>query len=132
MDIGVIPIFVFALCALALPLVILATGVMLGPKRQGAVKQMPYESGVDPFHDTRRRFGVRYHLVAIAFVIFDVELLFVYPWAVASRNAEGIDRAIRDGLVSGRVLVFGEMMFFLACMVLGLVYVWRRGVLRWR
>ena len=53
---------------------------------------MPYESGMDPIHDTRRRFDVRFYLVAIAFLVFDVELLFLYPWAVASRNPQGIDR----------------------------------------
>src|SRR5207344_3422059 len=58
---------------------------MIGPSRAGAVKAMPYESGMDPIHDTRRRFDVRFHLVAIAFLVFDVELLFLYPWAVASQ-----------------------------------------------
>ena len=55
---------------------------------------MPYESGMDPIHDTRRRFDIRFHLVAIAFLLFDVELLFLYPWAVASRDEAGIDRAV--------------------------------------
>jgi NADH-quinone oxidoreductase subunit A len=93
---------------------------------------MPYESGMDPLHDARRRFDVRFHLVAIAFLIFDVELLFVYPWAVASRNPSGIDRAVADQLISGRGLVFGGVIFFLVLVVLGLIYEWRRGVLRWR
>ena len=132
MSIGVIPIFLFAVCALALPISMLVLGVLLGPKRAGAVKQMPYESGMDPFHDARRRFDVRFHLVAIAFLIFDVELLFLYPWAVASRNPAGIDRAVTDQMIEGRGLVFGGVMFFLVLVVLGLVYEWRRGVLRWR
>ena len=80
----------------------------------------------------RRRFAVRFHLVAIAFLIFDVELLFVYPWAVASRSAAGIDRAVQEGWVADRGLVLGGVMFFLALVVAGLVYEWRKGVLEWR
>ena len=132
MSIGVIPIFLFAVCSLVVPIAMLVLGVWLGPKRAGAVKQMPYESGMDPFHDARRRFDVRFHLVAIAFLIFDVELLFLYPWAVASRNPAGIDRAVTDQMIEGRGLVFGGVMFFLVLVTLGLVYEWRRGVLRWR
>ena len=129
---AVLPIFVFVACAAAVPLGMLLAGVLLGPKRAGKVKEMPYESGMDPIHDTRRRFDVRFHLVAIAFLIFDVELLFIYPWAVASRNPAGIDQAVSNGLISGRPLVFGGVMCFLILVTLGLVYEWRKGVLRWR
>ncbi len=93
---------------------------------------MPYESGMDPVHDTRRRFDVRFHLVAVAFLVFDVELLFIYPWAVASRNPAGVDQAVADGLISCRTLVFGGVLFYLVLVALGLVYEWRKGVLRWR
>ena len=79
-----------------------------------------------------RRFDVRFHLVAIAFLIFDVELLFIYPWAVASRQAAGIDAAVADGLVSHRGFVFAGTLFFLTLVIVGLVYEWRKGVLRWR
>jgi NADH-quinone oxidoreductase subunit A len=130
--VNALPILLFILCAVAIPLVMLAAGAALGPTRSGAAKQMPYESGMDPIHDARRRFDVRFYLVAIAFLIFDVELLFLYPWAVASRNPSGIDRAVGDQMISGRGLVFGGVMFFVALVVLGLVYEWRRGVLRWR
>ena len=87
---------------------------------------------MDPIHDTRRRFDVRFHLVAIAFLIFDVELLFIYPWAVASHNPAGIDQAISHDLIGSRGLVLAGVMFFVGLVVLGLVYEWRRGVLRWR
>jgi NADH-quinone oxidoreductase subunit A len=107
-------------------------GTLIGPKRDGKVKEMPYESGMDPIHDTRRRFDVRFHLVAITFLVFDVELLFLYPWAVASKNPEGIDAAVATGLVADRGLVFGGVMFFLALVVLGFAYDWRKGVFQWR
>ena len=127
-----LPLFLFAGCALTLPIALLILGSIVGPKRKGDVKRMPYESGMDPIHDTRRRFDVRFHLVAVAFLIFDVELLFIYPWAVASRNPAGIDQAVADGLISGRGLVFAGVMFFLTLVTVGLVYEWRKGVLRWR
>ncbi len=129
---SVLPIFLFAVCAIALPVGMLVLGSLIGPHRNSVVKRMPYESGMNPIHDTRRRFDVRFHLVAIAFLIFDVELLFIYPWAVASRNPVGIDQAVSQQLVGSRGVVFAGVMFFVALVVLGLIYEWRRGVLRWR
>ena len=106
---------------------------------------MPYESGMDPVHDTRRRFDVRFHLLAIAFLVFDVELLFLYPWAVASHPApavaraaasggspQGVDTAVAAGWVENRHLVFAGAMVFVALLTLGFVYDWRKGVFRWR
>ena len=131
-----LPVLLFVLAGLLAAVGMLAAGWVLGPRRRGAVKQMPYESGMDPIHDARRRFDVRFHLVAIAFVLFDVELLFLYPWAVASRHREGIDEAVRIAAVNdfdySRWLVFGEVMVFLALLAVGFVYVWRKGVFQWR
>ena len=127
-----LPTLLFVMFATLLAGGMLAAGMLLGPRRNSAVKQMPYESGMDPVHDTRRRFDVRFHLVAIAFLIFDVEILFLYPWAVASRNPEGIDRAIAEHMIDGRGMVFAGVIFFLVTVTLGLVYEWRRGILRWR
>ena len=99
---------------------------------------MPYESGMDPIHDTRRRFDIRFHLVAIAFLVFDVELLFIYPWAVASRGKVGngdlsaVDAAINSGWVECRDLVFAGVMLFVALLALGFAYDWRKGVFKWR
>ena len=138
MDIDVIPIFLFAAIAVALPVGMLVVGRLLGPSRNNAVKEMPYESGMDPVHDARRRFDVRFYLVAIAFLVFDVELLFLYPWAVASRSPDaaeanvGIDAAVNAGMVSSREMVFGGFAVFFLLLVLGLVYDWRKGVFRWR
>jgi NADH-quinone oxidoreductase subunit A len=138
MDNNLLPILVLAGCAVALSVAMLSVASIIGPRRQTAVKQMPYESGMDPIHDAHRRFDVRFHLVAIAFLIFDVELLFLYPWAVASHSPRGIDSAVREAVASAspvgfdRALVFGEVMVFVALLGLGFVYAWRKGVFRWR
>lgn len=161
MPVYVWALFATVLVATALPVVLLAVGQALGPARRGRVKEMPYESGMDPVHDTRRRFDVRFHLVAIAFLVFDVELLFLYPWAVATRPAavvsaggtptagvgagseaassgrrgpaaEGIDAAVLAGMVSSRDLVFGEAVIFIGLLGAGYVYALQRGVFRWR
>lgn len=142
MDSVLLPILLFAAIAAAVPVGMLALASVLGPGRQSAVKQMPYESGMDPIHDAHKRFDVRFHLVAIAFLVFDVELLFLYPWAVASRNPAGIDAAVTSaaqlsataGHTIGytRGLVFGEVLVFIALLFLGFVYAWRRGVFGWR
>jgi NADH-quinone oxidoreductase subunit A len=138
MDDILLPILIFAACATAVSLGMLGIASILGPRRQTAVKQMPYESGMDPIHDAHRKFDVRFHLVAIAFLVFDVELLFLYPWAVASRHPSGIDEAVRQAALAAqplgysRALVFGEVMVFIGLLALGFVYAWRKGVFQWR
>lgn len=130
---AVLPVFVCVAAAFAIATAMLLLGVLLGPRRRGVVKQMPYESGMDPVHDTRRRFDVRFHVVAIVFLIFDVELLLIYPWAVATHHpTAGIDQAVAAGWVSGRGVVFAGVMFFVGLIIVGLIYEWRKGVLRWR
>lgn len=124
----VLPILLFLLCALLLAVGMLAAGSMLGPKRNSGVKEMPYESGMDPVYDARRRFDVRFHLVAIAFLMFDVEVLFLYPWAVANTNPAGL--AAQAGL--NVQLVFCEVMIFVLLLSVGFVYAWRKGVFQWR
>jgi NADH-quinone oxidoreductase subunit A len=136
MELKLLPILLFAACATGLALVMLFAGSLFGPRRNSAVKRMPYESGMDPIHDAHKKFDVRFHLVAIAFLIFDVELLFLYPWAVASRHPDGIDAAVRVAQESGaglsRGLIFGEAMIFISLLAVGLVYAWRKGVFQWR
>jgi NADH-quinone oxidoreductase subunit A len=138
MDDILLPILIFAGLATALSLGMLGIASVLGPQRQSAVKEMPYESGMDPIHDAHRKFDVRFHLVAIAFLVFDVELLFLYPWAVASRDPAGIDAVVKQASLAAqpiaysRALVFGEVMVFVGLLALGLVYAWRKGVFQWR
>src|SRR5262245_32414058 len=136
MDGVILPILLFLGTSTALAVGMLVVGSLVGPQRQSAVKMMPYESGMDPIHDAHRKFDVRFYLVAIAFLVFDVELLFLYPWAVASRDPVGIDAAVKAALAGGiglsRVLIFGEALAFIALLAAGLVYAWRRGVFQWR
>jgi len=132
MENSLLPIALFMMLAAAMAVGIYVLGKLIGPKRNTRVKEMPYESGMDPIHDTHRRFDVRFHLIAIAFLVFDVELLFLYPWAVASRNPHGVDAAVSSGLVSGRGLVFANVMFFMALLIVGLIYDWRKGLFKWR
>ena len=112
--------YLFVLVAAALSCGMILAPRLLAPRKHTAVKEMPYESGMDPIHDARRRFAVRFHLVAIAFLVFDVELLFLYPWAVATRAharaaqlPRGIDQAVAEGWISNRGLVFAGAMVFI-------------------
>lgn len=136
MDSALLPVLLFVAVSSALAVGMLLAGSLVGPRRQGAVKTMPYESGMDPVHDTHRKFDIRFNLVAIAFLVFDVELLFLYPWAVASRDPRGINASVAAAADAGvnlsRGLVFGEAMVFIGLLAAGLVYAWRRGVFEWR
>ncbi len=158
MQTAAFPILLYAMCLLGLAMVLLTLGNLFNPGRSGRVKQMPYESGMDPIHDTRRRFDVRFHLLAIAFLVFDVELLFLYPWAVvispagpppavqaAKVSASGMSPAgsavqsaggaVTGGLQAGFERthpIFLGGMVFLAVLTLGYIYDWRKGVFRWR
>jgi NADH-quinone oxidoreductase subunit A len=99
---------------------------IIGPRRNTVVKNMPYESGMDPVGDARQPFDVKFYLVAILFIVFDVELLLLYPWAASAYSAEG---GVPAGL---RGPVFVVMMVFLATLGIAYVYAWKRGVFRWR
>lgn len=127
-----LPVLLFLLAATAVGVGMLVLGRLLGPRRTSAVKEMPYESGMDPIHDASRRFNIRFHLVAIAFLVFDVELLFLYPWAVALKHEQGVAAAVAGGLVSSRGLVLGGVLVFILLLLLGFIYDWRKGLFRWR
>src|SRR4051812_44428885 len=132
------PIFLFILVAISIALGMLSASALLGPRRKTPVKQMPYESGMDPIGDARQRFDVRYYLVAIVFLLFDVELLFLYPWAVAQWSADPTVLAPRPGMTSAgipaefRGLVFWEILVFIAILAGAFAYAWRKGVFEWR
>lgn len=99
---------------------------LIGPRKKTPVKQMPYESGMDPVGDARQPFDVRFYLVAILFLVFDVELLFLYPWAVSAYADEGvIPKELSD-------TVFAIMLVFMATLTIAYVYAWRKGVFKWR
>ncbi len=129
---SVFPILLLIAVAFVLAAGIIAASSLLGPRRQTPVKQMPYESGMDPVGDARGRFDVRFHLVAILFLIFDVELLFLYPWAVSAWDEQaGLPTvAVASGTSLTWILV--EVLAFMLSLGLAFVYAWRRGVFRWR
>ena len=97
---------------------------VLGPRRPSAVKETPFEFGSQPVSSARERFGVKFYTVAILFIVFDIEAVFVYPWAVQLLpSAQGGEGLGWPGYVS--------MGIFVATLVAGLVYVWKKGVLDW-
>ncbi|MCW8846788.1 MAG: NADH-quinone oxidoreductase subunit A [Gammaproteobacteria bacterium] len=112
-----LPILVFLLVGAGLGGVLLLLGFVLGRGSKDAEKLSPYECGFEPFEDSRMKFDVRYYLVAILFIIFDLEIAFLFPWAVAL-----------DGLGMFGFLV---MAVFLVLLVVGFVYEWKKGALEW-
>ncbi len=119
------PLFLYLAVILGFAVSALVVAHLLGPGKRTPVKQMPYESGMDPIGDARQRFDVRFYLVAILFLVFDVELLFLYPWAASYLDGS----VIPDGF---GLVIFWEVLVFLATVVVAYVYAWRRGVFRWR
>lgn len=120
------PVLVYLAALTGFVIVTLSAAHLLGPRKKTAVKDMPYESGMDPVGDARQPFDVKFYVVAVLFLIFDVELLFLYPWAVSAYVGES---GIPEGL---RGTVFGVMLFFMATLGIAYVYAWRKGVFKWR
>ncbi len=112
-----VPILMFILVALSLRLVGLFVVKLIRPYRPQATMLMPYECGVDPEGDARDRFSIRFYIIAILFVVFDVETIFLFPWAIIYR----------------RLALFGfiEMLVFLGILIVGYFYVWKKGALEW-
>jgi NADH-quinone oxidoreductase subunit A len=121
--------------ATGLTLVILVLTHLIGPKRVGLIKQATYESGMEPVGDTRRRFGVRFYLIAVLFLIFDVEVVFLYPWAVlyprlhGSAHRDWAKALVAAGYTPGYLLL--AIGVFFALLLVGFIYEWRRGVFKW-
>ena len=119
------PIFVYLIVLIVFAVSVMIMTHTIGPRKKTPVKQMPYESGMDPVGDARQRFDVKFYLVAVMFLVFDVELLFLYPWAVV---------AYRDGVIPDvlRGPVFWCVLVFILLLLVAYVYDWKRGVFRWR
>ena len=126
------PIFLYALVILGFAGTTLILAQTIGPRHKTRIKQMPYESGMDPIGDARQHFDVKFYLMAILFLVFDVELLFLYPWAVVAYQEPGASAPEWTGFAAFRNVIFWEILVFLVTLVLAYVYAWRKGVFRWR
>ena len=113
-----LPIAMTIAVAIALACGILVTTHLVGRVRRSRTDLSPYECGMAPYTSARHRFSVKFYLVAMLFILFDVEAAFLYPWALT----------LRDG---NRMFVFGEMGIFLGILLVGFIYVWKRGALEW-
>jgi NADH-quinone oxidoreductase subunit A len=116
---GYLPIFIFLLAAMALGVAIVALSAVLGRKNPNDEKLSPYECGMPPVRDARLRFDIRFYQTAMLFILFDIEIGFLYPWAVL------FDRF--DPVLFG----FVEMIIFIGILVFGYLYAWRKGALEW-
>jgi len=111
------PVLLFIVVGLAIGVIPLVLGWLLGPNRPDAAKLSPYECGFEAFEDARMKFDVRYYLVAILFILFDLEIAFLFPWAIVLKEI---------GMFG-----FVAMMIFLSILVAGFIYEWKKGALEW-
>ncbi len=112
-----LPILIFLAVAGGLGVLLMTLGFLFGPRRPDPAKLSPYECGFEAFEDSRMKFDVRYYLVAILFIVFDLEIAFLFPWAVALDSI---------GLVG-----LAAMGVFLLVLVVGFIYEWKKGALEW-
>ena len=112
-----LPILLFLIVSTGIGIALLVIGNLLGPKRPSSEKLSPYECGFEAFEDARMRFDVRYYLIAILFIVFDLEIAFLFPWAVVFME------------LGAQAIV--AMTIFLAILVVGFVYEWKKGALEW-
>jgi len=115
---GYLPILVMVVIAGAFSVIALTASALLGPRRYNKAKDEPYESGILPFGDAKRRFPVQFYVIAVLFILFDVEVILMYPWAVSAR----------------KLGVFGlvEMTIFLVILLVGFVYAWKNDAFKWQ
>lgn len=113
--------FLFIAIALMFPVLALLVSRWIRPSRPTEVKKLPYECGMDPVGDARDRYPVRYYVIALLFLIFDIEAIFIFPWAViyASQPAEVI------------LYLFVDMLIFFLIVIIGYIYIWKKGALKW-
>ena len=120
------PIFAYLVVLIGFVITVMILTHTIGPWKRTPTKQMPYESGMDPIGDARQRFDVKFYLVAISFLVFDVELLILYPWAViAYRENNGLPTELRATMFVGVLL-------FIGLLAVAYLYDWRKGVFKWR
>ncbi len=117
------PILMFVLVGIAVGVLPVAMGFMLAPSRPDPEKLSPYECGFEAFEDARMKFDVRYYLIAILFILFDLEIAFLFPWATIFKDIVAAE--------SIRFFGFIEMLVFVAVLVIGYVYAWAKGALEW-
>ncbi len=117
-----VPLLIFVIIATFVGAVAVIGPSLLGPRRDNPQKLQPYESGIIPFADARRRFPVKFYLVAMLFILFDIEVIFLFPWAAVMRT-------LRDNYSIAFAIV--PMGFFLLVLIVGLLYEWRKGALDW-
>ena len=115
------PVLVFILVGLAAGVLFILLGTILGPKRHYAEKDQPFECGFEAFENARMKFDVRYYLVAILFILFDLEVAFMIPWAVV----------FKDLLAQSGQFAFWSMFVFIVVLGVGFVYEWKKGALEW-
>ena len=108
--------------AIAVALIAIGLGELFGPKKKSTQKAMPYESGMTPIGPGTRRMPVRFYLIAVLFILFDIEVVFFLPWAVVFR------KYIEIGLGS---FILAEMIVFIVVLLVGFVYAWKKGALEW-
>ena len=112
-----LPVILFILVGAVVGIAPQVLGALLGPNRPDQAKNSPYECGFEAFEDSRMKFDVRYYLVAILFILFDLEIAFLFPWAVALKEIGATG--------------FWAMMIFLGILVVGFAYEWKKGALDW-
>jgi NADH-quinone oxidoreductase subunit A len=117
------PVFVFVLVGIAFGVLPVLLGWLVGPRRPDSEKLSPYECGFEAFEDARMKFDVRYYLIAIIFILFDLEVAFLLPWATIFKEITQTESVKWFGFV--------EMMVFIAILVVGYVYAWAKGALEW-
>jgi NADH-quinone oxidoreductase subunit A len=114
-----LPVLLQALLAMALAAGLLTASAILGKRFRNRIKDMPYESGITPTGNARERFSVKFYLVGMLFILFDIEAIFLYPWVVVYREP-GMAR-----------VAFGEMLVFVVLILSGFFYIWKKGALDW-
>ena len=122
-----VPVLMMLVATIGLGAILVTISYLIGQKKPTKEKLMPYECGKDPVGSARERHSVRFYMVAMIFLLFDIEAIFLIPWAVAYGGLLN-EAGTPDGL---KLLFYSEMMIFIAILFAGLVYVWKKGVLEW-